>query len=123
MKTISTFTADLPNPIRVLEGYLEGGGTTIIRAAFRFSFFAEARVRERCPYYPDRARMSREHYPKGDRGDLRQWKGKGVTLGDNKYAQEAWKKYTGRDIARASGYGVRHIWGYPWDPFAFTAGW
>ena len=24
---------------------------------------------------------------------------------------------------RRSGYGVRHIWGHPWDPAAFTAGW
>jgi hypothetical protein len=34
-----------------------------------------------------------------------------------------WAKYTGRPIDRGSGYGVRHIWGNPWDPDAFTSGW
>jgi hypothetical protein len=46
-----------------------------------------------------------------------------VILGDNARAQMAWAKYTGRPIERGSGYGVRHIWGNPWDPDAFTAGW
>lgn len=46
-----------------------------------------------------------------------------MTLGDNKRAQAAWAKYTGRPVQRSSGYGVRHIWGHPWDPDAFTAGW
>ena len=44
-------------------------------------------------------------------------------LGDNAYAQYAWQKYTGRPIERRSGFGVRHIWGNPWNPDAFTAGW
>ena len=35
----------------------------------------------------------------------------------------AWEKYTGFKLARGSGYGVRHIWGEPWNPDAFTAGW
>ena len=124
MMRVTTFTSPLPEPIRILEKYLEDAGTSIIKAAFQYSFFVDpARVRERCPYYPERARMSREHYPKGDRGERRQWKGSDVTLGDNKAAQEAWVKYTSRRIARGSGYGVRHIWGLPWDPSAFTAGW
>ncbi len=67
--------------------------------------------------------MSRQHYPSGDRGDRALWSGREVTLGDNKRAQDAWAKYTGRPIERGSGYGVRHIWGRPWDPDAFTAGW
>jgi len=114
----------LPEPIRLLESFLEGAGTSVVRAAFQYSFFVDPqRVRERTPYFPERARMSREHYPKGDRGDVRQWNGSEVHLGDNTSAQQAWRKYTGRPIARGTGYGVRHIWGYPWDPFAFTAGW
>jgi hypothetical protein len=121
---VTTFISPLPEPIRILEKYLEDAGTSIIKAAFQYSFFIDpARVREKCPYYPDRARMSREHYPKGDRGERRQWKGSDVTLGDNARAQMAWEKYTGRSIARGTGYGVRHIWGLPWDPAAFTAGW
>ena len=31
-------------------------------------------------------------------------------------------RYTGRRIERASGYGVPHVWGHPWDPDAFAAG-
>ena len=35
----------------------------------------------------------------------------------------AWEKYTGSKLERGYGYGVRHIWGEPWNPDAFTAGW
>jgi hypothetical protein len=121
---VTLYSKKLPEPIRILESLLEQAGLTVVRAAFRYSFFvAPESVRERTPYFPDRARMSREHYPKGDRGHTRQWNGQDVHLGDNSRAQMAWAKYTGRPIARGSGYGVRHIWGNPWDPFAFTAGW
>lgn len=114
----------VPDPIELLAKALAADGTSIVSAAFRYSFFVDpARVRERCPYYPDRARMSREHYPGGERGHLREWQGRSVTLGDNAKAQEAWARYTGQKIARRSGYGVRHIWGHPWNPDAFTAGW
>ncbi|MXW93314.1 MAG: hypothetical protein F4114_17105 [Rhodospirillaceae bacterium] len=51
------------------------------------------------------------------------WHGWAVKLGDNAKAQQAWARYTGRKIERGSGYGVRHVWGHPWDPDAFTAGW
>ena len=67
--------------------------------------------------------MSRKHYAGGGRGDHAKWKGRKVRLGDNAKAQAAWAKYANRPIARRSGYGVRHIWGRPWDPEAFTAGW
>ncbi|HKO58509.1 MAG TPA: hypothetical protein VJ276_21770 [Thermoanaerobaculia bacterium] len=114
----------LPKPIAVLSDLLERAGTSLIEATLRYSFFIDPEaVRARCPYYPDRARMSRQHYPSGDRGDRALWNGKEVLLGDNAGAQAAWEKYTGRPIARGSGYGVRHIWGQPWDPSAFTAGW
>ena len=95
-----------------------------MRAAFQYSFFAHPdAVRRRTPWYPERARTSREHYPGGNRGDTARWRGRSVTLGDNAYAQHAWANYTGRPIERRSGFGVRHIWGNPWDPDAFTAGW
>lgn len=51
------------------------------------------------------------------------WQGREVKLGDNAKAYQAWAHYTGRRIERASGYGVRHVWGHPWNPDAFTAGW
>ena len=107
-----------------MERYLREGGTTIVRAAFEHSYFAHPdRVRGNTPMFPDRARLSREHYPKRDRGDHASWRGRKVRLGDNSMAQQAWQRYSGTPVMRASGYGVRHIWGHPWDPGAFTAGW
>ena len=115
---------ELKSPVETLEHYFRIGGTTILQAAFEHSYFVHPdRVRQNTPLYPDRARLSREHYPKLDRGAYALWQGKEVKLGDNAKAQQAWARYTGRRIERASGYGVRHIWGYPWDPDAFTAGW
>jgi len=75
--------------------------------------------------YPDRARTSRDRYPGKGRGDQAVWSGDGrvVTLADNAQPQRAWERYTGRRLKRGSGYSVRHIWGHPWDPDAFTAGW
>lgn len=112
--------------IQSLEGYFLAGGTSLIRAAFAHTFFvAPDRVREQTPYYPARARVSREHYPGLDKGKSAIWDGDGrpVVLDDNQYAQSAWERYTGTGIARGSGYGLRHIWGHPWNPDAFTAGW
>ena len=82
-----------------------------------------AKVRDKTPYFPDRARFSRKHYPGKGRGDKGTWYGRTVILGDNAYAQQAWQRYTGRRIYRGSGYSVRHIWGHPWNPDALTAGW
>jgi hypothetical protein len=114
----------LPNPIAVLEELLARAGLSLAEATLRYSFFIDPEaVRTRCPYFPERVRMSRQHYPSGDRGDRALWSGREVILGDNKQAQTAWARYTGRPIERGSGYGVRHIWGNPWDPNAFTAGW
>ena len=108
----------------MLERYLDKAGTTIVQAAFEHSYFIHPdKVRQKTPLYPDRARLSREHYPKCDRGDRGTWNGREVRLSDNSLAQRAWAKYSGRSIERASGYGVRHVWGHPWDPNAFTAGW
>ena len=114
----------LISPVESLERYLEKGCTTIVQAAFEHSYFVHPdKVRQKTPLYPDRARLSREHYPKLDRGDRGTWRGREVKLGDNSVAQRAWARYSGRPIERASGYGVRHVWGHPWDPDAFTAGW
>ena len=115
---------ELVSPVESLERYFGNGGTTILRAAFEHSYFIHPdRVRQNTPLYPDRARLSREHYPGLDRGAHAMWQGREVKLGDNAKAQQAWARYTGRKIERGSGYGVRHVWGHPWDPDAFTAGW
>ena len=115
---------DFVSPVVALEGYLRDGGTTVVQAAFEHSYFAHPdRVRGNTPLYPDRARLSRKHYPKLDKGARARWEGREVVLDDNSKAQQAWARYSGRPIQRATGYGVRHVWGHPWDPEAFTAGW
>ena len=114
----------LISPIESLECYLQRGGTTTVQAAFEHSYFAHPdRVRQKTRYFPDRARFSREHYPNLSKGDRTTWQGREVKLDDNSAAQRAWASYTRRPIERGSGYGVRHVWGHPWDPDAFTAGW
>ena len=114
----------LISPIESLECYLQRGGTTIVQAAFEHSYFAHPdRVRQKTRYFRDRARFSREHYPNLNKGDRTTWQGREVKLDDNSAAQRAWASYTRRPIERGSGYGVRHVWGHPWDPDAFTAGW
>ncbi len=112
--------------IQSLEHYFREGGVSIVQAAFAHTYFVHPdRVREKSPFYPDRARFSRTHYPGLRKGSTAKWSGDGreVRLDDNQYAQNAWERYTGHPIARGSGYGLRHIWGNPWDPDAFTAGW
>ena len=118
------YTADLVSPIRSLDGYLQKGGVTIIQAAFEHSFFAHPdKVRAKTPRFPERARRSREHYPGLNKGDRATWRGRDVRLDDNASAQRAWVAYSGRRLERQSGYSVRHVWGHPWNPDAFTAGW
>ncbi len=115
---------ELVSPVESLGRYFERGGTTVLQAAFEHSYFVHPdRVRQNTPLYPDRARYSRKHYPKLHKGDRATWQGREVRLDDNSAAQRAWASYSGRPIERASGYGVRHVWGHPWDPDAFTAGW
>ena len=115
---------ELVPSVQSLEHYFQSGGTTVLQAAFKHSYFADPdRVRQKTPLYRDRARRSREHYPNLDKGNRATWRGREVKLDDNSAAQRAWVWYSGRPIERASGYGVRHIWGHPWDPDAFTAGW
>ena len=124
MAKIRIHNGELVSPVESLEGYFWNGSTTILRAAFEHSYFVlPDRVRQKTPYSPNRARYSREHYPELAKGDRATWQGREVKLDDNAAAQRAWEGYTGHPIERASGYGVRHIWGHPWDPDAFTAGW
>ena len=107
-----------------LERRFAEAGSSLTCAAFEHTYFlVPDRVRARTPYYPDQARMSREHYPGKTRGDRGVWKGTRVKLGDNARAQKAWEKYSGRNLKRRIGFQVRHVWGHPWDPEAFTAGW
>ena len=124
MVGFESFEDELPAPIETLERLLCDACTSIVEAAFAYSFFVHPdSVRERTPFYPDFARSSRKHYPGKKKGEHAQWRGGTVKLDDNSRAHMAWGKYTGQRVVRRSGYGVRHIWGHPWDPNAFTAGW
>lgn len=119
-------TGDLVSPIQSLEDYFRDGGVSIIQAAFAHSYFIHPDVvRELTPYYPNRARYSREYYPGLGKGDLTIWPedGRRIKLDDNQYAQNAWAGYTRRALSRRSGYGLRHLWGNTHNPDAFTAGW
>ena len=113
--------------IQSLEEYFQDGGVSIIQAAFTHTYFVRPdAVREKTPFFPDRVRRSREHYPQLDKGARTAWHagdGREVVLDDNSQAQSAWAQYTGHKLARRSGYGLRHIWGNTHNPEAFTAGW
>ena len=126
MLHMSIHTGDLVPPIHSLEYYFQKGGASIIQAAFAHSYFIHPdAVRAKTPYYRNRARRSGEHYPGLDKGKRAIWSGDGreVILDGNLRAHYAWKRYTGRKLATGTGYGVRHVWGNPWNPDAFTAGW
>ena len=122
---IKLHDGDLPHPITALEGYFHTGGVTLIQAAFAHSYFINPdSVRKKNVYSSDRARLGRKHYRGRERGDtVIRDDGRSVVLGDNRGAQTAWSGYSGRALARGTGYSVRHIWGEPWNPDAFTAGW
>ena len=126
MLYIQLHQGELSHPVSTLEDYFRRGGVTIIQAAFAHSYFIHPdSVREKTPYFPERARFSRLNYPGAIKGQKAVWAGDGreVVIDDNQHAQLAWGKYTGHGLARGTGYSVRHIWGHPWDPDAFTAGW
>ena len=117
----------LLSAIESLQGYFRDGGASIVQAAFQHTYFVHPdAVLNNTPLFPNRARRSREHYPRIDKGQTTTWKvgdGREITLDDNSRAQIAWERYTGSKLARRSGYGVRHIWGNTHNPEAFTAGW
>ena len=124
MVAVQLVSGEFPHPIETLERHFRDGGVTLVQAMFEHSFFVDPEaVRERSPWFPSFARKSRQHYPALEKGAAAEWLGQPVKLDDNSRAQQAWSKYTGRPINRGSGYSVRHIWGNPWDPTAFTAGW
>jgi hypothetical protein len=113
----------LPDSVRTLERYFTEGGVSLVRAVFENTFFADPDVvRVNPTWFLDYARRSREHYPGLERGEPAVWQGRAVRLSDNARAQMAWERYT-RPLLRGSGYSICHIWGHPWDPVAFTAGW
>ena len=124
---IRIHTGDMVSPIQSLTDYFSEGGVSIIQAAFTHTYFVHAdAVRRKTPYFPDRVRRSREHYPGLDKGERATWNagdGRQVILDDNSHAQMAYERYTGHRLARGTGYGVRHIWGNTHNPNAFTAGW
>ena len=114
----------LTPPIEAMEKYFREGGTSIVQAAFQHSYFVHPdTVREKTPYFPERARYSRRYYPGVQKGQPACWRNNPVIIDNNQYAQIAWERYSGRSLMRRSGYGVRHIWGEPWNPDFYTAGW
>ena len=124
MVAVRVFADEFPRPIETLERRFRDGGISLVQAVFENTFFVSPdQVRTRSPYFPGFARKSREHYPGLDPRSAAQWQGQPIRLDANSRAQQAWAKYSGRPIERSTGYGVRHIWGHPWDPAAFTAGW
>lgn len=124
MVTSRLYSEALPDPVTTLERYFTDGGISLVHAVFENSFFIDpAIVRTRTPYFPGHARRSNQHYGKLQVGERALWQGSPVRLDSNHRAQMAWERYTGRALSRRSGFGLRHIWGHPWDPSAFTAGW
>ena len=125
MSNFRVFRGELTSPIEAMEHYFREGKNSIITAAFAHSYFVDPEeVRAKPTYFCDRARYSRKKYPGKGKGqqvtlpDKRE-----IWLDDNQYAQMAWERYTGRRLERGTGYGVRHIWGNPWNPDCYTAGW
>ncbi len=132
MLVLRRHEGNLAHPIETLEDYFQKAGSSLIRVAFAHSYFIHPdSVRQRVVQFPDRARLSRKHYPRKDRGNIAIWvgddkepgDGREVKLSQNQQAQRAYASYTGHALVRKSGYSVRHIWGHPWNPDAFTAGW
>ena len=123
MKT-KIYNEELLSPISLLEEKF-GGADNLIRSAFKYSYFAcPAAVRKEPVCFPNFARQSLKYYPNEKRGNYAFWRdGRKVKLEFNNKAQAAWKRYTGYPLNRQSGYGLRHLWGHPWDPDAYTAGW
>jgi hypothetical protein len=120
---VHSYEGALPDPVQTLERYFAEGGISLLHAVFANTFFADPTVvRTRTPYFPGYARVSREHYGNLRRSETAVWAGVPVRLADNSRAQVAWARYT-RPLSRGKGFGVRHIWGHPWDPAAYTAGW
>ncbi|MBC7926401.1 MAG: hypothetical protein H7039_12155 [Bryobacteraceae bacterium] len=99
-----------------------GGETELLRAAISASFFlSPEKVKAECRY-PNHARSSRALYPGKGFGETVEVDGVSLILDSNHKAQATWREASGF-FFRASGYGVRHIWGYASDAKAYTATW
>ena len=122
---VQLFAGPLPDPVETLEAnFVATGGISLIAAVFQNTFFLHPSVvRRRTPYFPEFARYSRNHYGSARKGATASWQGSPVRIDDNSRAQSAWQKYSGRALSRGAGFAIRHIWGHPWDPIAFTGGW
>ena len=69
-------TGEPISAIQSLKEYFRDGGVSIIKAAFTHTYFVHPdAVREKTPFFPDRVRRSREHYPKLDKGASATWDG------------------------------------------------
>ena len=82
------------SPVSALEEYFRSAGVTVIQAAFAHSYFIHsASVKAKTPYFPDRARFSRQNYPGATKGQKAVWAGDGreVVIDDNQHAQMAWE--------------------------------
>ena len=104
MLYLQIHTGELAPPVRSLEDYFREGGVSIIQAAFQHSYFVHPdAVRAKTPYFPERARRSREHYPGLEKGKQAIWPGNGreVRLDDNQHAQMAWKSIRGMGLYAA----------------------
>ena len=125
MSNFRVFHGELTSPIEAMEHYFREGKISIVEAAFKHSYFLDPEeVRAKPTYFCDRARYSRKKYPGKGRGQqVTLPDGRKIWLDDNQYAQRAWEAYTKRGLQRGDGYSIRHIWGHPWDPDCFTAGW
>ena len=125
--SIQIHRGELISPVQSLTDYFREAGVSVIEAAFAHTYFVHPdEVRKKPPLFPERVRQSREYFPGLGKRTRTTWSagdGREIILDDNSQAQRAWQKYTGRKLARGSGYGVRHIWGNTHNPTAFTAGW
>ena len=64
MLYIQLHQGELSHPVSALEEYFRSAGVTVIQAAFAHSYFIHpASVKAKTPYFPDRARFSRQNYP------------------------------------------------------------
>ena len=113
MRYLQFHQRDLSHPVGMLVAYFRKAGPSIIRAAFVHSYFIHpADVRERTPYFAERARFRRTHYPgvaKGQRA-IGQGVGREVIVDDNQRTHLVWESHTGRELLLGTGYSKRHIW-------------
>ena len=79
-------------------------------------------MREKTPYFAERARLSRTHYTGTAKGQKTVWQADGLEVinDDNRHAQMAWERFTDRGQLRGTRYCIRHVCAHPRDPEYFT---